>query len=120
MIEIFSNALLKQQTCFENVLRIWCPFFFITNNVGLAHWFQEHILPSITTNTDFVDGVFFIGKEQKRFKSFIFINEQTVQTPGVRLKSEELLELLRQEGHLSLCITYTLSQINRVLYLLTG
>lgn len=66
--------------------------------------------------------MFFIGKEQKRIKSFIFINEQTVQTPGVRLKSEELLELLRQEGHLSLCITntYTLSQINRVLYLLTG
>lgn len=61
-----------------------------------------------------------IGKEQKRIKSFIFINEQTVQTPGVRLKSEELLELLRQEGHLSLCISYTLSQINRVLYLLTG
>lgn len=64
--------------------------------------------------------MFFIGKEQKRIKSFIFINEQTVQTPGVRLKSEELFELLRQEGHLSLCITYTLSQINRVLYLLTG
>lgn len=64
--------------------------------------------------------MFFIGKEQKRIKSFIFINEQTVQTPSVRLKSEELLELLRQEGHLLRCITYTLSQINRVLYLLTG